>query len=284
MTAAKSTPAVYVCPDCGFRTPFEVAIQHDAARDAISRCMRSHGELGAALMTYIALHRPRQRSMTWEKTARLLTEVLDMIDAGYVVVDGQRHAATRELWIEACAAVKDASTKTLTLPLDGHGYILRILVSLSTKARAAGVRQSESIARGETPVGYSAAHAPVNSSASSSANSSVLAESLRREESDAVQAEPTVDRRKDMLAAFGQLKMGMRAPKPVVDPDREAAKGINPREEAKPKATVPTFADIDGKRQLVEVIARKGKNVTVKLLEAAEGFENTVTIPVRSLV
>lgn len=276
MTAAKSTPAVYVCPDCGFRTPFEVAIQHDAARDAISRCMRSHGELGAALMTYIALHRPRQRVMTWEKTARLLTEVLDMIDAGYVVVDGQRHAATRELWIEACAAVKDASTKTLTLPLDGHGYILRILVSLSTKARAAGVRQSESIARGETPVGYSAAHAPAVIPA--------RGEPVEPRAPEPQVEEPTVDRRKDMLAAFGQLKMGMRAPKPVVDPDREAAQGINPREEAKPKATVPTFADIDGKRQLVEVIARKGKNVTVRLLEAAAGHENTVTIPVKALV
>lgn len=272
MTAAKSSPAVYICPDCGFRCPYEVAIQHDAGRHAIARSMHSHGELGTALMTYIALHRPRQRSMTWEKTARILTEVLDMVDAGYVMVDGQRHETTRELWVEACAAVKDASTKTLTLPLDGHGYILRILVSLSTKARAAGVRQSESLARGETPVGYSAAHAPV---AAPVPREETDAERLARYERQNGAAVPMPDAVRVALANFGKGKK-------VIDPTPVPAAAINDGAKAKP--AVPTLADINGKRQLVEVISRKGTKVTVRLLEAAAGHENTVTIPVRSLV
>ena len=160
MTIAKTTPAEFVCSGCGFRTPFETAVDNEHARRVVERCMRSLGEVGLGLMSYASLHRPRQRRLSWAKLARLVDEILTMIDQGYIERNHDRHAVNSALWIAAFAEVKDASTKTLTLPLDGHGYLLQVLASLATKAHVAKDREQAAIARGETPVGRSAAHAP----------------------------------------------------------------------------------------------------------------------------
>lgn len=158
MTAAKTTPAVFRCV-CGLRTPLEVAIEHDAARRAVARCMESLGAVGQGMMAYMALHRPAERTLTWEKTARLLDELLGTYDAGVVTRDRITHRLTDDVWTAALAAVRDAAP-TLSLPLDGHGYLFAILASMAQKAAQTAEREQAARARGETPVGYSAAHAP----------------------------------------------------------------------------------------------------------------------------
>lgn len=154
------TTAMFRCV-CGLRTPLEVAIEHDAARAAVARCMESLGDVGRGMLAYMALHRPAQRTLTWEKTARLLDELLGHYDAGYIERDRVRHALTPALWIEALAAVRDQAA-TLTLPLEGHAYLLTILAVKASKAHATAEREAMAIKRGETPIGYSAAHAPVS--------------------------------------------------------------------------------------------------------------------------
>lgn len=265
MTTAKSTPAEFRC-SCGLRTPVEIACEHEGAARVVSRCMASLGRVGPALLSYLSLHRPARHRLTWEKTERLLTELLDVYDAGALVRDRVRHPLSDEVWLAALAAVRDA-TPTLSLPLDGHGYLYAILASMSQKAQRAAEEERAARLRGETPVGYSAAHAPA------------AAPAPVRGEPVEPQREPVVampDFVRERLANFG------KGPKTIAPAATDTPVGIPPRT-IKPERTVPSMAHVDGKDQLVEIVARKGKKLTVRLLEAAEGYENTVTINVKDL-
>lgn len=157
MTAAKTTPAMFRCSSCGGRTPVELAVEHEGASRVVTRCMSSLGPVGVAMMGYMALHRPAQRFLTWEKVERLLVELLDVYDAGILERDHLQHPLTDELWVAAIGAVRDAAPK-LKLPLDGHNYLFAILATMSQKAAHAAEQDRAAIARGDTPVGYSAAH------------------------------------------------------------------------------------------------------------------------------
>lgn len=276
MTAAKTSPAVFRCV-CGLRTPLEVAIEHDAARRAVARCMESLGAVGQGMMAYMALHRPAERTLTWEKTARLLDELLGTYDAGVVTRDRITHRLTDDVWTAALAAVRDAAP-TLTLPLDGHGYLFAILASMAQKAAQTAEREQAARARGETPVGYSAAHGPFAQTrmqpASSSASAGELTGSGLHAPAPVVPMPASV---REALANFGKGRKVI-----AVAPASDEPRGIPPRS-VKPERTVPCMAHVDGRDQLVEIVSRKGNKITARLLEAAPGYENAVTISVKDL-
>lgn len=267
---AKSSPALFRCAQCGGRTPVEMAVEHEGASHVVARCMTSLGPVGVAMMSYLALHRPPQRFLTWEKVERVLTDLLDVYDAGVLVRDRQRHTLSDDMWLAALGAVRDAMP-TLSLPLDGHGYLYAILANLSQKAARTAELERAARLRGETPIGYSAAHAPA-----------VLPPPTQPvpDPAAAAPAVPMPDYVRVKLAAFGK---SLKAPALVATaPAPDACVGIPPRT-IKPERTVPTLASIDGREQLVEVIARKGRKVTVRLLEAAAGHENTIVIDAKDL-
>lgn len=278
MTAAKTTAADFRCMMCGGKTPVELAVENEAASRAVTRCMQSLGDVGRGMLAYMALHRPPKRTLTWEKVARLLDELLTLYDSGKVTRDGITTATTDAVWIAALAETRDAAPR-LDLPLTDHGYLMAVLAGMARKAQRAG----DAVKRGETAVGYSAAHAPAGGMIDGRGNGREMVAAVVEWALPVAEA-PPVDRRTDILAALGQLKMGKAAPPPVTDPDRENAQGVNPREGAKPKGAPACFAKFGDEKKLVEIISRKGSKVTVKLLEAAEGFENTVVISVKDLL
>lgn len=278
MTAAKTTAADFRCMMCGGRTPVELAVENEAASRAVTRCMQSLGDVGRGMLAYMALHRPPKRTLTWEKVARLLDELLTIYDSGKVTRDSITTPTTDAVWIAALAETRDAAP-TLDLPLEGHGYLMAVLAGMARKAQRAG----DAVKRGETAVGYSAAHAPAGGLIEGRGTGREMVAAVVEWALPVAEA-PAVDRRTDILAALGQLKIGKGAPPPVVDPDREDARGVNPREGAKPKPAPATFALVDNRKQLVEIVSRKGTKLTVKLLEAAAGFENVTTISVKDLL
>ncbi len=162
MTAAKTTPAMFRCGACGGLTPVELAMESHAASRVVTRCMQSLGDVGPALLGYMALHRPAKRVLTWDKVERLLDELLGWYDAAAITRDHITVPLTDAVWLDAIGAVKDAAGKTLTLPLDGNAYLAAILASRAKLALDAERQTREALARGETPVGYSAAHAPAH--------------------------------------------------------------------------------------------------------------------------
>jgi hypothetical protein len=57
---------------------------------------------------------------------------------------------------------QDARAKgTLTVPLDGHGWLAQVAWTAAGKAEAQAEAHRAALARGETPTGYSAAHTPL---------------------------------------------------------------------------------------------------------------------------
>ena len=274
MTLAKTTAAEFRCMMCGGRTPVELAVENDAASRAVTRCMQSLGDVGRGMLAYMALHRPPKRTLTWEKVARLLDELLTVYDRGNVTRDGITTATSDAVWIAALAETRDAAPR-LDLPLTDHGYLMAVLSGMARKAQRAG----DAVKRGETAVGYSAAHAH--------------APHVKGDNMVVVRLDepvvPMPDHARAALASFGKGKRmdaatGAAMSEMVEKAAASMVTGFNPRESAKPKPAPATFAQVDGRKQLVEIVSRKGTKLTVKLLEAAEGFENTVVISVKDLL
>lgn len=270
MTLAKTTAAEFRCMMCGGRTPVELAVENDAASRAVTRCMQSLGDVGRGMLAYMALHRPPKRTLTWEKVARLLDDLLTVYDRGNVTRDGITTATSDAVWVAALAETRDAAPR-LDLPLTDHGYLMAVLAGMARKAQRAG----DAVKRGETAVGYSAAHAPASHVKGDNMVVVRLDEPVVPMPDHARAALANFGKGKLFDGAIGGLFTGAAGP---------IAAGLNPRESAKPKPAPATFAQVDGRKQLVEIVSRKGTKLTVKLLEAAEGFENVTTISVKDLL
>ncbi|MFC0349714.1 hypothetical protein [Undibacterium danionis] len=113
----------------------DAMINHDAARSAIAAAMGMDLTLGKALVQYLALFRPSKRSLSFDRVAALLEELVPMVQAGKVTRNGQHYAAPRESWKLAIETVL-ASRGTLQLPLKSHGYLLAVLIGAAEKLEA----------------------------------------------------------------------------------------------------------------------------------------------------
>lgn len=146
------------CPACGAVTSLDAMIGNEAARSVLVQALEQT-QTGKRLIRYIALFRPAQRQLSWERVANLLGELLDMIKAGKVERHGRLWAAPEASWISALdemLAKRDAGK--LTLPLKNHGYLLEIITGQANKAEAAAETRKESGAKGATPVGNHVSH------------------------------------------------------------------------------------------------------------------------------
>lgn len=123
------------CPACGAEMSLDAMINHDAARSAIAAAMGMDLTLGKALVQYLALFRPAKRSLSFDRVAALLEELVPMVQAGKVTRNGQHHAAPRESWKLAIETVL-ASRGNLQLPLKSHGYLLSVLIGAAEKLEA----------------------------------------------------------------------------------------------------------------------------------------------------
>lgn len=123
------------CPACGAEMSLDAMINHDAARSAIAAAMGMDLTLGKALVQYLALFRPAKRSLSFDRVASLLEELIPMVQAGKITRNGQHYAAPRESWKLAIETVL-ASRSNLQLPLKSHGYLLQVLIGTAEKAEA----------------------------------------------------------------------------------------------------------------------------------------------------
>ena len=116
------------CPSCGATLSFDALIAHDAAREALTSAFKLSGQLGSALVRYLALFRPESRELTMDRVSRLVGELLPDLQAQRISRNGQIHDAPLEAWvwaIEQAIAARDAGR--LTLPLKGHGWLYEVI-------------------------------------------------------------------------------------------------------------------------------------------------------------
>ena len=124
------------CPSCGAVMSLDVLISNDGAREAVMAALALPAPLGKLLVQYIALFRPAQRQLSFDRVKSLLTELAPMIEAARIERSARTWAAPLEYWkaaIEEMLAKRDK----LSLPLKSHGYLLEIIAGYANKAEGA---------------------------------------------------------------------------------------------------------------------------------------------------
>lgn len=146
------------CPACGATSSLDALIGHEAARTSLVLAL-DQTPVGKRLIRYLALFRPAQRQLSWDRTANLLGELLDLIGAARIERHGRVWAAPADTWIVAIDEILARRDEgKLTLPLKSHGYLLEIIAGQAGKIEAAAENRKEAGARGVTPVGAHASH------------------------------------------------------------------------------------------------------------------------------
>lgn len=146
------------CPACGSVFSLDVLLASESARGAVMSALELPAPLGKLLIQYIALFRPAQRQLSFDRVARLLEELRQPISDAKIERNGRLWPAPLDTWraaITEMLALRDA--QKLRLPLASHGYLFEIIASQADKAQASAERAHEARLRGETPVGGIAA-------------------------------------------------------------------------------------------------------------------------------
>jgi len=116
------------CPCCGASASLEVLITHDEARSLMVALAGISDELAKAALRYLGLFRPGERDLSWARAAKLLGELVPLIQAGEITRKRQSYHAPREAWIWAFNRVIEArDSGKLTPPLTSHGFLLENL-------------------------------------------------------------------------------------------------------------------------------------------------------------
>ena len=116
------------CPACGASASLEVLIAHDDARSLIVALTGISDDTAKAALRYLGLFRPAQKDLSWARAAKLLAELVPMIQAAHITRKHKSYPAPREAWIWAfnrCIEARDLGK--LQTPLTGHGFLLENL-------------------------------------------------------------------------------------------------------------------------------------------------------------
>ena len=80
-----------VCPACQVEMGLEAILGSDDARGVVALMARMPGTpaLRKGVLRYVGLHAPAQRQISWDKVEKLISEVVEMMDAGSIQRDGR---------------------------------------------------------------------------------------------------------------------------------------------------------------------------------------------------
>lgn len=140
------------CPACGAGFSLDAVVGHEGARALVAELAALSGPLAGAVLRYLGLFRPAQRSLSWDRAARLLAELGPAIRDARVERRGRVYAAPREAWIAAIEHMLDHRDR-LALPLKSHGYLIEVLVGAIEQQEARAEARLEDRRAGRTPVG-----------------------------------------------------------------------------------------------------------------------------------
>jgi hypothetical protein len=139
------------CPCCAARFPVEAALMDEAARAAVQAALVLPAGLAEPVLRYLALFRPRQRALAWDRAAKLLGELAGPIREARVERHGRAWAAPQEVWAQGLDLVL-ARRDSLTLPLKSHGYLYEVVAGLvNAREGAAEARHEAELRSGTQP-------------------------------------------------------------------------------------------------------------------------------------
>jgi hypothetical protein len=149
------------CPACGSVFSLDALLASESAREAVMAALALPAPLGKLLIQYIALFRPAQRQLSFDRVARLLEELRGPITDAKIERNGRIWPAPQDTWrmaITEMLALRDA--QKLRLPLASHGYLFEIIGSTADRLQNTAELSKEARLRGETPVGGIRSNSP----------------------------------------------------------------------------------------------------------------------------
>lgn len=131
------------CPSCGAENSLDSLVSHDAARAALESALSLH-PLGKLIYKYLALFRPAKRSLSWDRVASLLEDLLPQIEAAQITWEGQTYAVPRDAWAAGIQVVLDMRQQgKLQTPLDGHNLLRSVLARRSQASQSRAAERAE---------------------------------------------------------------------------------------------------------------------------------------------
>ncbi|QDL53125.1 hypothetical protein [Rhodoferax aquaticus] len=136
------------CQVCGAEESLDNLIARmvddDQVRRLIGSLLVQSFSLGGLVVRYLRLHKPPKQKLRMDKLAKLLGELVPDIQRTAIERNGRTWAVGPDAWKAALQAVFEAQEKgTLSLPLDGNGYLYATLMRMADRTEAAQERESE---------------------------------------------------------------------------------------------------------------------------------------------
>ncbi|WP_439240919.1 hypothetical protein [Lonepinella sp. BR2474] len=114
------------CPACGAVFSLDVLLQHEQASQAVFSALSINGEFGRLAVQYLGLFRPEKTMLTMERLAKVLNELLELVNAGGFKRNGQQVNTRLDSWIDGLNAVL-MNRHGIKRPLTSHNYLLEVV-------------------------------------------------------------------------------------------------------------------------------------------------------------
>jgi len=124
------------CPYCNSSVDVIMAIEVLTGNEWTELLQGIPLSMVGVLLRYLELFKPLKQDLRWSRRLTLTKELMPMIKAAQVKRNGIAYAAPLPVW-EAEMLRMAARPPTLTLPLTGHGYLLKVLANKGEQNAAA---------------------------------------------------------------------------------------------------------------------------------------------------
>lgn len=133
------------CPCCGTQFPWEAGLQEDDAKRLAAVLADMEPALARAAMLYLRFFKPPKTALRMTRATKILRELAALFAARTVCADERtniRRPAPPAVWVAGIEQMLQQAD-SLTLPLEGHGYLRKVVYTLADKADATAERRHE---------------------------------------------------------------------------------------------------------------------------------------------
>ncbi len=133
------------CTACGSRQPIAAGFEGEDGKRLAVLFGDMPPVLARAVIEYLGLFKPPKTALRTATAVKRVQELMALIKEGSVTKDGRtgvRRPASPELWAVAIETMV-TQRQSLTLPLDGHGYLRAVAFGLADKADAQAEQKRE---------------------------------------------------------------------------------------------------------------------------------------------
>lgn len=140
------------CPACGATTSLDALLGHGDASKAFVASLALVGDLAQPLVKYLGMFRSQNRDLTFERTAKLIGEIAEDINAQQIKRGHHSYPAPKAAWIWAITTMLERRDQgKLQLPLKNHGYLYEVISSFKPEnAPAPTERRAAAAPRAKT--------------------------------------------------------------------------------------------------------------------------------------